>query len=73
MDSEKTGWRLEDVETVHLVALGLANKEIAARRGVSETAIKKRLGRLMRRMGVQNRTALVRVALTEGMVPRDED
>ena len=45
---------------------GCSNKEIAARFGVSEPAIKKRLGCLMRRYEVPNRAALVRAAIEDG-------
>ena len=42
---------------------GLANKEIAARLGVSESAVKATLQQLFRKTGVRTRSQLVRVAL----------
>jgi DNA-binding CsgD family transcriptional regulator len=68
MGAKDTGWRAADIEVVQLVSLGMASKEIATRCGVSETAVKKRLGRLMKRFRAQNRAALVRLALVEGMI-----
>jgi DNA-binding CsgD family transcriptional regulator len=48
------------------VSVGCSNKEIAATLEVSEPAVKKRLGRLMRRYAVPNRAALVRAAIVAG-------
>jgi len=55
-------------ELLRLVSIGCSNKEIAARLGVSEPAIKKRLFALMRRYEVPNRAALVRVAIYAGLI-----
>lgn len=69
--AQRTDVRQDDVELLELVALGLGNKGIAHRLGVSETAIKKRLAVLMRRATVENRAALVRYAFDSGrLVPR---
>ena len=46
---------------------GLANKEIAAKIGVSETSVKATLQQLFRKTGVRTRSQLVRVAL-EGSI-----
>jgi DNA-binding NarL/FixJ family response regulator len=68
MRAEDTDWRGEERELLRLVAVGLTNKEIAGQRGVSETAIKKRLCALMRRLEAPNRAALVRAAFVLGVL-----
>lgn len=71
MTGDRAHWRPEELELLELVAEGQENKEIAARLGVSETTIKKRLGRLMRRLDATNRVQLVRAAIRLHLV-RDE-
>ena len=56
------------LEVIALVAQGLATKEIAARLGVSEAAVKKHLGHLMARYDVPNRAALVRAGIANGIL-----
>jgi DNA-binding NarL/FixJ family response regulator len=46
---------------------GLANKEVAAKIGVSETSVKATLQQLFRKTGVRTRSQLVRIAL-EGSI-----
>lgn len=50
-------------EVLGLLVLGQPNRQIAARLGVDEGTIKAHLGRLMRKAGVDNRTALSMRAL----------
>ena len=45
-------------EVVRLLVRGLSNREIGAELGVEAAAVKAHLGRLMRKAGVTNRTAL---------------
>lgn len=73
VSAEQSTWRNDDRELIRLVSLGLANKEIAARAGVSETAIKKRLCVLMNRVGASNRAALVRYAFRSGVIADDDE
>ena len=68
MSVEQRAWRENERELLRLVSVGLTNKEIAARAGVSETAIKKRLRSLMRPVGASNRAALVRSAFMVGLI-----
>jgi len=51
---------------LELVGDGCANKEIAARLGISEPGVRKHLESLFRRYRVTNRTALVRAAVQSG-------
>ncbi len=69
---QQADWRQRDVELVRLVSQGMGNKGIAQRLGVSETAIKKRLGALMKRACVDNRAALVRAAFVAGVIDPSE-
>lgn len=55
-------------QVVDLVARGLPTKEIAARLGISQTAVKKHLAHLMERYDVPNRPALVVAVIADGIV-----
>ena len=68
MGAEETDWRRGERELLGLVAVGLTNKEIAGQSGVSETAVKKRIAALMRRLAAPNRAALVRAAFLAGVL-----
>jgi PAS domain S-box-containing protein len=61
----REGASLSDRETgvLRLVVQGLANKEIAARMGISESAVKNTMQQLFAKTGVRTRSQLVRVAL----------
>ena len=67
-ESQHTPSQGEEPELLRLISRGLGNKEIAARFGVSETAIKKRISLLMKRHRVSNRAALVRAAFEAGLL-----
>lgn len=54
-----------EVEVLRFVVQGLANKEIAAHMGVSESVVKNTLQQLFARTGVRTRSQLVRVALED--------
>ena len=47
-----------ELEVLHLLLLGLSNREIAHALKVEQATVKAHLGRLMRKAGVANRTAL---------------
>lgn len=53
-------------ETADLLKEGNSNKEIARILGVQEVTIKKRLGRIYRKLGVSNRTQATRAVLELG-------
>lgn len=56
-------------EIVSLVALGLTNKEIAIRLGISEKTVANHRTNLMRKLGVHDVATLTRYALERGLTP----
>lgn len=54
-----------ETEVLRLLVQGLANKEIAAQRGISESAVKNTIQQLFAKTGVRTRSQLVRVALEQ--------
>jgi PAS domain S-box-containing protein len=54
-----------EIEVLRFLVQGLANKEIAARLDISESAVKNTLQQLFAKTGVRTRSQLVRVALEE--------
>ena len=57
--NEKPALTRREVQVLRLLVLGHPNREIAAALGVDEGTVKSHLGRLMRKAGVKNRTALM--------------
>ena len=53
---------------IALLVAGRTNKEIAAELDVVEQTVKNTLTSVYRKVGVRNRTELVRLAITNGMV-----
>ena len=62
-DHERTPLNSREVEVLRLVVHGLANKEIASRLDISESAVKNTLQQLFAKTEVRTRSQLVRVAL----------
>jgi DNA-binding NarL/FixJ family response regulator len=60
---DERGLTSRQQDVLKLVADGLANKQIANALSLSEPAVKKHVGALMRRFDAPNRTALVRRAI----------
>lgn len=56
-------------QVMELVVSGLANKQVAAKLGLSEKTIEVHRGNVMRKMRVESLPALVRSALVCGMTP----
>jgi PAS domain S-box-containing protein len=54
-----------EVDVIRLLVQGLTNKEIAARMGISESAVKNSFQQLFRKTSVRTRSQLVRVALEQ--------
>jgi DNA-binding NarL/FixJ family response regulator len=65
---EMVGTPLSDRETevLHLIARGFANKEIAARLGVSVKTVETYKARSMEKLGLDGRADIVRYALSQG-------
>lgn len=61
-----------EIGALVLSANGLTSRQIAARVGVSKTAVDVRLGRAARVLGARSRTHAVAVALRLGLIGLDE-
>ena len=57
-----------EVEVMELVAQGLRNKEIAASLGISEGTVQVHVKSIFAKLGVNDRTAAVKIALRRGIV-----
>ena len=55
-------------EVVNLVAQGLPNKEIASKLGISPRTVEGHLNHVFEKVGASSRSALVRLAMTNGLV-----
>jgi len=60
---ERPSLNSRELDVLRLVVQGLANKEIASRMGLSESAVKNTLQQLFGKTEVRTRSQLVRVAL----------
>ena len=60
-----------ETEVLRCVARGAANKAIAGELGISEPTVKAHLVHIFEKLGVENRTAAVRVGLERGLIPSD--
>ncbi|MCS7350073.1 response regulator transcription factor [Thermoflexus sp.] len=58
-----------EIEVLRLLADGLANKEIAARMGISEHTVKFHVSSIYRKLGAANRAEAVRLGLRRGWIP----
>lgn len=59
-NAESRAMSADEQETMSLLKDGLSNKEIALRLDLQEVTVKKRLGRIYRKLGVNNRAQAVR-------------
>ena len=59
-------------EVLQLTAEGKTNAEIAARLNISQRTVENHRATLMKRLGLQNQTELIRHALRHGLIPPDE-
>lgn len=62
----------QELAVLRLLALGLANKAIGHRLGVTEKTVKAHVTHLLERAGAQNRVELVRCALAAKLIPADD-
>jgi len=60
-----------ETQVLRLVAQGAPNKRIAATLGITEPTVKAHLVHIFEKLGVENRTAAVRVALDRGLIGAD--
>lgn len=56
-------------EVLHLAAEGLSNPEIGARLGISPRTAETHRANLMRKLGLQGQTDLIRYAIRRGIIP----
>jgi DNA-binding NarL/FixJ family response regulator len=61
-----------EVEVVRLVAAGRSNKEIAEALGIGEETVKTHVGRVLAKLGAENRAQAAIQALKRGMVNLEE-
>lgn len=59
-------------EVLQLAAEGRTNPEIAARLHISQRTVENHRANLMRKLGLQNQSELVRHAVRHGLIPLDE-
>lgn len=67
-DSKPRAPTRRQMEVLQLLVVGLTTKEMAAELHLSEPAIKKHLGVLMRRYTVDSRVALLGAAIAAGVI-----
>ena len=66
---EPQGLTERETEVLHLMALGLANKNIAARLGISEHTAKFHVGAILGKLSADSRTEAVMTAAKRGWLP----
>jgi DNA-binding NarL/FixJ family response regulator len=59
---------VREIDVLESIALGFSNKEIAVHINVSESTIKARVKEVLAKLGVNDRTAAVTVALRRGII-----
>jgi two-component system response regulator NreC len=59
-------------EVLQLAAEGKSNGEIAARLNISQRTVENHRATLMKRLGLQNQTELIRHAMRHGLIPPNE-
>lgn len=57
-----------EMDVLHLLAEGLPNKTIARRLGISDQTVKFHLASICGKLGAQNRTDAVRLAIQRGLI-----
>ena len=67
--SSRSGLTWREGEIVTLVAEGLTNKAIAARLEMSVRTVEGHINHVFTKLGVESRTELARLVLTQGIVP----
>ena len=67
-DVEEEPLTRRELEVLALLALGLANKAIAARLDISDQTVKSHVASICGKLGAANRTDAVRIAVRRGLV-----
>jgi DNA-binding NarL/FixJ family response regulator len=67
----RTALTARETEVLRYVARGAANRVIASRLGITEPTVKAHLVHVFEKLGVENRTAAVRVAMEQGIIGRE--
>ena len=57
-----------EIQVLQLLAQGLANKQIAARLGISEHTVKFHVSAIYHKLGASNRTEAVRLGVRQGLI-----
>ncbi|MGE0451318.1 MAG: response regulator [Vicinamibacterales bacterium] len=57
-----------EVQVTELISHGMRNKEIAAALGISEETVQVHVKKILSKLGVQDRTAVIRVAVQRGII-----
>lgn|SRR5574338_1195758 len=57
-----------EIEVLELVSLGLSNKAVAERLGISDQTVKFHVGAISAKLGAANRTDAVRRAVRQGLI-----
>ena len=57
-----------ELQVTELISRGMRNKEIAAALGISEETVQVHVKKILSKLGVQDRTAVVRVAVQRGII-----
>lgn len=57
-----------ELQVTELISHGMRNKEIAAALGISEETVQVHVKKILSKLGVQDRTAVVRVAVHRGII-----
>ena len=57
-----------ELDILKLIALGNANKEIAAQLSIREDTVKRHVGNIIEKLGANDRTHAVTIGLTRGII-----
>jgi DNA-binding NarL/FixJ family response regulator len=73
LDDERDSGAVEpltarEIDVLQLVSLGLANKAIAQRLGISDQTVKFHVASILGKLGASNRTDAVRLAVRQGLI-----
>src|SRR5262245_46049300 len=66
--SEKPSLTPREIETLQLVAKGMRNKEISTALGITEVTVQVHVKNILAKLGVNDRTAAVNVAVRRGII-----